>query len=272
VGGLLGGDREPAARGGVGVTISVSYRFDDAVVLITGAGSGIGAALARHCAREGATVIAVDRRHEQLLGTIECGARERIDVRETDVSSADNVTAMIDAVQRKYPRLDAAVLGAAIQYRTDLDKIDPARWREVIEINLNGVFYCLQGIIPLFKAQRAGAIVAFTSGLALSGWPGASAYAASKAALIGMMKSVAYELKDFNIRANVLSPGVRATPIFIDVSSEEEREFYRRTIGVGEPEGVIPTLLYLISDASANLTGVVIEHRISPAGERSTRS
>jgi NAD(P)-dependent dehydrogenase (short-subunit alcohol dehydrogenase family) len=247
------------------VTISVSYRFDDAVVLITGAGSGIGAALARHCARAGASVIAVDRRHEPLLSTIEDDARGRIDVREVDVSNQREVAEMCGAVRRKYPRLDAAVLGAAIQYRTDLDRIEAARWREIIDINLNGVFYCLQGIVPMLKAQRAGAIVAFTSGLALSGWPGASAYAASKAALIGMMKSLAHELKDFNVRANVLSPGVRATPLFIDVSTEDERVFYRRSIGIGEPEGVIPTLLYLISDASANLTGAVIEHRISPA-------
>ncbi|HZN31288.1 MAG TPA: SDR family oxidoreductase [Xanthobacteraceae bacterium] len=247
------------------MTITVSYRFDDAVILITGAGSGIGAALARHCAHEGATVIAVDRRHDALLDGLEAGARRRVDVRRLDVADEAAVAALIGDVKSKYPRLDAAVLGAAVQYRTDLDRMDSAQWREVIDINLNGVFYCLQAVIPLLKAQRAGAIVAFTSGLALTGWPGASAYAASKAALIGMIKSAAHELKAHNVRANVLSPGVRATPIFMDVSSEAEREYYRRSIGIGEPDGVVPTLLYLISDASANLTGVVIEHRIEPA-------
>jgi NAD(P)-dependent dehydrogenase (short-subunit alcohol dehydrogenase family) len=251
------------------VTISVSYRFDDAAILITGAGSGIGAALARHCAREGATVIAVDRRHDSLLGDLDAGARNRIDVRQIDVSDEPSVVALIADLKTKYRRLDAAVLGAAIQYRADLDQMSSAQWREVIDINLNGVFYCLQGIIPLLKAQRAGAIVAFTSGLALTGWPGAGAYAASKAALIGMIKTAAHELKAYNVRANVLSPGLRATPIFMDVSSEAEREHYhRQSVGIGEPEGVVPTLLYLISDASANLTGTVIEHRISPAGER----
>ncbi len=249
------------------MTISVSYRFDDAVILITGAGSGIGAALASHCAREGATVIAVDRRHDLLLGQVDAQARNRIDLRTVDVSDEAAVATLIADVRQKYPRLDAAVLGAAIQYRTDLDQMTSQQWREVIDINLNGVFYCLQGIAPIMKSQRSGAIVAFTSGLALTGWPGASAYAASKAALIGMIKSAAYELKSHNVRANVLSPGVRATPIFLGVSTEHEREQYRQSIGIGEPEGVVPTLLYLISDASANLTGVVIEHRISPAGE-----
>ena len=250
------------------MTISVSYKFDDAVVLITGAGSGIGAALARHCARAGASVIAIDRNHDNLLHNLDAPLCGKIDVRQVDVSNEAAVTGLLDEVRRKYPRLDAAVLAAAIQVRTNVDDMTASQWRAVIDTNLNGVFYCLHGIIPLMKAQRSGAIVAFTSGLALTGWPGASAYAASKAALIGMIKSAAQELKDYNVRANVLSPGVRATPIFMDVSTETEREHYRGSIGIGEPEGVVPTLLYLISDASVNLTGAVIEHRITPVNEQ----
>jgi NAD(P)-dependent dehydrogenase (short-subunit alcohol dehydrogenase family) len=249
------------------MTISVSYRFNESVVLITGAGSGIGAALARHCAREGATVIAIDQHHDSLLRDLDGGTRNRLALRTVDVGNQREVLALFEDVKRSYPRIDAAVLGAAMQIRMGIDEMSPAEWRRVIDVNLTGVFYCLQGIVPLFKAQRSGAIVAFTSGLALNGWPGASAYAASKAALIGMIKSVAQELKSYNVRANVLSPGLRATPIFLNVSTEEEREYYRRSIGIGEPEGVVPTLLYLISDASANLTGVVIEHRIEPSGQ-----
>jgi NAD(P)-dependent dehydrogenase (short-subunit alcohol dehydrogenase family) len=250
------------------MTISVSYTFNDAVVLITGAGSGIGAALARHCARQGATVIAIDRAHDNLLRGLDASLRNRIDVRGLDVSNEAAVKRLLDEVRREYPRLDAAVLAAAIQVRTNVDEMTAQAWREVIDTNLNGVFYCLHAIIPLMKAQRSGAIVAFTSGLALTGWPGASAYAASKAALIGMIKSAAQELRNYNVRANVLSPGVRATPIFMDVSTETEREQYRNSIVIGEPEGVVPTLLYLISDASANLTGAVLEHRSTPANEQ----
>ena len=263
-------DRAEAAAtaGGAGMTISVSYKFDDAVVLITGAGSGIGAALTRHCACEGASVIAIDRGHDNLLRGLDPSLRNKIDLRHVDVSDEAAVTRLLDEVRRKYPRLDAAVLAAAIQVRSNLDDMTANEWRKVIDTNLNGVFYCLHAIIPLMKAQRSGAIVAFTSGLALTGWPGAGAYAASKAALIGMIKSTAQELRNYNVRANVLSPGVRATPIFLDVSTETEREHYRNSIGIGEPEGVIPTLLYLISDASANLTGAVLEHRFTPVNEQ----
>ena len=103
------------------MTISVSYKFDEAVVLITGAGSGIGAALARHCARQGASVIAVDRTHDNLLRGLEPSLRNKIDVRQADVSSEAAVTRVIDEVRRKYPRLDAAVLAAAIQVRTNVE-------------------------------------------------------------------------------------------------------------------------------------------------------
>jgi NAD(P)-dependent dehydrogenase (short-subunit alcohol dehydrogenase family) len=250
------------------MTISVSYKFDDAVVLITGAGSGIGAALARRCAQEGASVIAVDRAYDNLLRGLEPALRNKVDVRQVDVSNEAAVTRLLDEVRGRYPRLDAAVLAAAVQVRTNIEDMSANEWRQVIDTNLNGVFYCLHAIIPLMKAQRSGAIVAFTSGLALTGWPGASAYAASKAALIGMMKSTAQELRNYNVRANVLSPGVRATPIFMDVSTETEREQYRNSIGIGEPEGVVPTLLYLISDASTNLTGAVLEHRFTPVNGR----
>lgn len=249
------------------MTIEVDYRLKDAVVLITGGGSGIGAAFGLYCARHGARVIAVDRAHDGLTAQItDDETRGRIDIQVCDVSKPQEVESLFQHCSGTYDRLDGAVLGAAVQPRTHLDDMSPEAWENVININLNGIFHCLHAAIPMLKKQRSGAIVTFTSGLALAGWAGASAYAASKAALIGMTKSVAYELREFNVRANILSPGVTATPIFLDACSDDERAWYESTIGVGEPEGVIPTLLYLISEASANLTGVVIEHRIRPAG------
>jgi NAD(P)-dependent dehydrogenase (short-subunit alcohol dehydrogenase family) len=116
------------------------------------------------------------------------------------------------------------------------------------------------------KRQRKGAILTFTSGLVNMGWPGASAYAASKGALVGLTKCVAHELRPFGVRANVLSPGLVATPVFLDAATEDEVAMYRNSVGISAPEAVVPTVLHLISDASASLTGAVIERRLVPAG------
>jgi NAD(P)-dependent dehydrogenase (short-subunit alcohol dehydrogenase family) len=250
------------------VTISVTYSFQDASVLITGAGSGIGAALARYCAGAGATIIAVDLNHTALLHGLAVATRSRIDVREVDVSDRESVFRLVEDVAKTHPTLDAAVLAAAIQSRTEIAAMSAREWQRIIDVNLGGVFNFLQAIIPRMKAQGGGSIVAFTSGLASTGWPGAGAYAASKAALVGLIKSAAHELKESNVRVNLVSPGLRATPIFLDVSTPEEREYYASSLGIGLPEGVVPTLLYLISNASANLTGAIIEQRVIAAFER----
>jgi NAD(P)-dependent dehydrogenase (short-subunit alcohol dehydrogenase family) len=132
-------------------------------------------------------------------------------------------------------------------------------------VNIDGVFHCIRELAPVMKRQRRGAILSFTSGLVNMGWPGTTAYAASKGALIGLTKSAAQELRPYGVRVNVLSPGLAATGMFLGVSDAAEREMYERSVGVSPPEDVVPTILHLISDASASLTGALIERRLVPA-------
>jgi NAD(P)-dependent dehydrogenase (short-subunit alcohol dehydrogenase family) len=160
--------------------------------------------------------------------------------------------------------IDAAVLAAAIQKRTALESTSDEDWRAHMAANLDGVFHCVRELAPIMKRQRRGAILMFTSGLVNMGWPGAAAYAASKGALIGLAKCAAQELRPFGVRVNVLSPGLVATPLFLDVASDEERAMYERTLGISQPDDVVPTVLHLISDASASLTGALIERRLVP--------
>ena len=244
------------------MTTSVSYNFSGAVVLVTGGGSGIGAATARACAAAGATAIAVDVDPARLAEVAASG----ILARQVDVADAQAVHALVAEVVRDYGRVDAAVLAAAIQMRTPVDAISDAEWRRHMAVNLDGVFHCIREVAPIMKRQRKGAILTFTSGLVNMGWPGASAYAASKGALVGLTKCVAHELRPFGVRANVLSPGLVATPVFLDVATEDEVAMYRNSVGISEPDAVVPTVLHLISDASASLTGAVIERRLVPAG------
>jgi NAD(P)-dependent dehydrogenase (short-subunit alcohol dehydrogenase family) len=244
------------------MTTSVSYDFSGAVVLVTGGGSGIGAATARACAAAGATAIAVDVDPARLAEVASSGVLAR----QVDVADAAAVRALVAEIVRDHGRIDAAVLAAAIQMRTHVDAISDAEWRRHMAVNLDGAFHCIREIAPVMKRQRKGAILTFTSGLVNMGWPGASAYAASKGALVGLTKCVAHELRPFGVRANVLSPGLVATPVFLDVATEDEVAMYRSSVGISEPEAVVPTVLHLISDASASLTGAVIERRLVPAG------
>jgi len=241
---------------------SVAYDFRDAVMLVTGGASGIGAATARACAQAGATVIAVD---VDDTGLQALAATPGIVTKRVDVADATAVAALVAEIDRAYGRVDAAVLGAAIQKRTPVAALSDAEWRRHLAVNLDGVFHCMRALAPIMKRQRRGAILSFTSGLANLGWPGAAAYAASKGALVGLTKCVALELRAYGVRANVLSPGLVATPVFLGVASPEEVAMYRDSVGISSPEEVVPTVLYLISDASANLTGVVIGRRLVPS-------
>ena len=235
----------------------VSYDFAGSVVLITGGASGIGAATARACAAAGATVVVVDIQ-DSLSG-------KNIISRKIDVADPLAVKQLVEETEENHGRIDSAVLAAAIQKRAPLEAISDEAWRRHMAVNLDGVFYCMRELAPVMKRQRRGAILAFTSGLVSTGWPGAAAYAASKGALIGLAKCAAQELRSFGVRVNVLSPGVTSTPIFLDVASAEERAMYEGSIGISPPEDVVPTVLHLISDASASLTGAVIERRLVPA-------
>jgi NAD(P)-dependent dehydrogenase (short-subunit alcohol dehydrogenase family) len=181
-----------------------------------------------------------------------------------DVADPLAVRRLVAQTLERHGRIDAAVLAAAIQRRTPLDAMSDDEWRRHMAVNLDGVFYCVRELAPVMKRQRKGALLLFTSGLVNMGWPGAGAYAASKGALIGLAKCAALELRPHGVRINVLSPGLVATPIFLDVSSAQEREMYESSVGISPPEEVVPTVMHLISDASANLTGAVIERRLVP--------
>ncbi len=240
------------------MTASVRYDFSGNVVLVSGGASGIGAATARACAERGARVIVADVNADGLAAI---GAFPGIAAHRLDVADAGAVAALVAGLDR----VDAAVLCAAVQRRTPVDEIADAEWRRHLAVNLDGVFHFVRAVVPVMRRQRSGAILAFTSGLATLGWPGASAYAASKGALVGLIKCVAQELRPYGVRANVLSPGLVATPVFLDAATADEVAMYRDSVGISAPEDVVPTVLHLISDASANLTGAVIERRLVPA-------
>lgn len=240
--------------------MKVTYDFSGRVVLVVGAASGIGRETALACAGLGAQVLAMDIDGEGLASL----PAERIDTLVVDIADPTRVNAAISGWHERFGRMDAAVLTSAIQKRTPIDELSDQEWQRHLDVNLSGVFYIVRALYPIMKAQRSGAIVAFTSGLASAGWPGAAAYASTKAAIVGLVKSAALELRSFGVRINAISPGLVATPVFLQSASADELAMYEKALGVSTPEEVVPSLLHLISDGSLSISGNVFERRLIP--------
>ncbi len=240
--------------------MNVQYDFKGRTVVVVGAASGIGRSTALGCLEAGANVFAVDIDAKGLatLSGTSCVCHT------VDIADSSAVKDVVASIMKSTGRIDAAILTSAIQKRIPIDEMSDDAWQRHLDVNLSGVFYFLRELFPIMKAQKSGSIVAFTSGLASAGWPGAAAYASTKAGIVGLVKTAAHELRSFGVRINALSPGLVATPVFLESASAEELAMYERSLGVSSPEEVVPTLMHLISDGSITISGNVIERRMIP--------
>lgn len=245
--------------------MKASFQADGDVIVITGGASGIGRALARTAAAAGAHVVVcdVDQKAMESLSAEE----PRITVRRLDVGDRDAVMATFAEIEQQYGRIDGLVCGAAIQPRVRVDMMDPAEWQRVLGINLNGVVWCYQAAIGGMMARRRGSIVAFSSGLAHQGWAEASAYAATKGALIAFAKSAAKEVASHRVRFNLIAPGVIDTPQYRAANAGPDDASWRASIGVGAPEDVVGPLMFLLSDAATMTASVLSRDFAYPAAD-----
>lgn len=241
--------------------MKATFDFAGGGVLVAGAASGIGRATALACVDAGAAVLALDI---DAAGLASLPAGPRLTTATVDIADAAAVDAAVGAFVAAAGRIDGAVLASAVQTRTPIDALSDAEWQRHLDVNLTGVFHLVRALMPVMKRQQKGAMVAFTSGLASNGWPGAAAYAATKAGIVGLVKCAALELRTHGVRINALSPGLVSTPVFLDSATPEELAMYERSLGVSTPEDVVPTLLYLLSDAAAHISGNVVERRLVP--------
>lgn len=243
--------------------MNVRFDFSGEVVVVTGGASGIGAGFCHHCAKAGATVVAADVNENGLQQlTRAAQSNGTIEPEVLDVSDAEAVTSFFANILDRHGKVDALVQCAAIQPRTPIIEMSREEWLRVMDVNLNSAFYAARAVLPSMMERRKGSIVTFTSGLAKTGWPRASAYSATKAALIAFTKSLAREIVSYNIRVNAIAPGVTDSPLFTEPNTEEEQEYFRRQKGVGKVEDVMDLLMFLVSDASATLTGSVLDREI----------
>jgi NAD(P)-dependent dehydrogenase (short-subunit alcohol dehydrogenase family) len=238
------------------------------VAIVTGASSGIGHATARLFAREGARLVLSGRdevRLEALARALRDEGGEAVtvlgDLREEAVARG-----LVEMALGRFGRLDIAFNNAgAVGTMAPLQDLSPGAWRDVIDTNLTSAFLCTKYQVPALLERKAGALV-FTGSFVGHGvgMPGLSAYAASKAGLVGLVQTLAVELGPHGIRANAILPGGTDTPANVANAPGADpavREFVEKLHALrrmARPEEIAQTVLHLVSDAGSFITGAAI--------------
>lgn len=207
------------------------------IALVTGATQGIGAAIARRLAREGATVAVNGLVHDERMDAV---------VADTagfpaacDISDPDAVTRLVADIETAHGPVDVLVCNAAYMTMAPFTEHDEEDWWQIIDTNLAGTVHLIQAILPGMRRAGGGNIVVIASEWGVIGWPEATAYAASKAGLIALTKTLGRELAPENITVNAVAPGVTDTPqLQVDadnakVSLSDMHEEYSRGIPIG---------------------------------------
>jgi 3-oxoacyl-[acyl-carrier protein] reductase/2-hydroxycyclohexanecarboxyl-CoA dehydrogenase len=234
------------------------------IAIVTGGAGGIGHAVADRLARENQTVAILDVNSDagaQVAAEFHNRGAE-VKFFRVDVAQETEVAAAFDKIKAEHGRIDVLVnVAGGSMHRYPLDKFPLEHWQTVIDANLTSTFLCCRAAIPVMKNQKSGAIVNISSDIAFSGDAGRSAYAAAKAGILGLTRSLALELASFNVRVNAVAPGRIATPRVRANYTDAEWEAAAKRIPLGhagQPEDVAEAVVYLASDAAKHMTGQTI--------------
>ncbi|WP_421943172.1 SDR family NAD(P)-dependent oxidoreductase [Pedobacter sp.] len=238
--------------------------IENKVAVVSGAGSGIGRAIAINYAKEGAKVVVADindEHGEETVSLIKNSGGEAIFVK-ADSSKADENKKLVDAVVEKYGRLDIACNNAGMGGPAKpTGKYEPEEWDKVIALNLNGVFYACKYQLEQMEKNGGGSIINIASIHSQVAAPNSPAYTASKHAVVGLTKNIAAEYATKNIRCNAVGPGYIETPLLsanLDKAAQDAIASKSPINRLGKPEEIADLVTFLSSDKSSFTTGSYI--------------
>jgi 3-oxoacyl-[acyl-carrier protein] reductase len=236
----------------------------DKTAIVTGASLGIGSAIALDLAAHGANVVVNYRSHDaeaqQICRQIGRNGHRGLAVK-ADVASFQDAQALVDRAVAEFGRVDILINNAGLNRDAVIWKMTEQQWDEVIAVDLKGYFNFIRAVAPLFKEQGSGKIVNLASINGLRGKFGQANYAAAKAGIIGLTKSVARELAKFGVNCNAVAPGLIETDMVRQAPEEVRRKALDEIVlgRIGQPEDVASVVTFLCSERARHITGEVIK-------------
>jgi NADP-dependent 3-hydroxy acid dehydrogenase YdfG len=205
----------------------------DKVIVITGASSGMGEAAARHLAAKGASVVLGARRSERIeatAGEISQAGAKAIAV-TTDVTRRDDLKRLVGAAVANFGRVDVLINNAGLMPLSPIERLKVEEWDQMIDVNLKGMLYGIAAVVPHMKAQKSGHIINLSSVAGHKLIPGSAVYSATKFGVRALSEGLRQELKPYNIRTTIISPGAVKTELLEHISEGDVRKANQDFVG-----------------------------------------
>ena len=233
-------------------------KLEGRVAIVTGAGQGIGRAIAEKLRAEGASVVVADKNSETAEKTAaEIGGTAQV----TDVSDPDQVSALVAATVGQFGKIDILVNDAAIVPFVPWEELDFAEWRRVMSVNIDGVFLMCKAVYPHMKAAGYGRIVNIASNVVAAGTPNMAHYVSSKGAVFAFTRSLATEVGAHGITVNAVAPGLTASEGVLESPHAEAFDFVVSLQSIprrGVPADIAPAVAFLASEEAHWITGQML--------------